>query len=64
MSVQGPSAVRLCAGLTEADAGQLAYYFATPTRYRGQPCIVSRTGYTGEGGLELMVGAGCPSLPL
>ena len=28
-----------------------------PTRYRGQGCVVSRTGYTGEDGLEFMVGA-------
>src|SRR5437660_12610193 len=57
IAVQGPKAIALCEGLTEADAGQLAYYHATPTNFRGQPCIVSRTGYTGEDGLEFMLGA-------
>src|SRR5262249_30752678 len=58
VAVQGPRAVELCRGLTEADPSTLAYYHATPTRYRGKACVVSRTGYTGEDGLELMLGAG------
>ncbi len=57
VAVQGPRAVELCRGLVEADAAQLKYYFATPTRYRGKGCVVSRTGYTGEDGFELMVAA-------
>jgi aminomethyltransferase len=55
VAVQGPKAVSLCQGLTEADAGKLAYYHATPTLYQGKPCVVSRTGYTGEDGLEIML---------
>jgi aminomethyltransferase len=58
IAVQGPSAVQICRGLTEADPTQLAYYFATPTRYQGKGCVVSRTGYTGEDGFEYMVSAG------
>jgi glycine cleavage system T protein (aminomethyltransferase) len=57
VAVQGPNAVALCRGLTDADAGRLAYYYATPANYQGKPCVVSRTGYTGEDGLEFMVGA-------
>jgi aminomethyltransferase len=57
LAVQGPEALALCRGLTEADAGQLAYYHATPTRCRGKGCVLSRTGYTGEDGLELMLPA-------
>ena len=55
IAVQGPKAVGLCQGLVEADASKLAYYYAAPTRYEGKNCVVSRTGYTGEDGLEFMV---------
>ena len=54
IAVQGPQAVALCSGLTDAAADQLGYYHAVATTYRGQQCIVSRTGYTGEDGLEFM----------
>jgi aminomethyltransferase len=57
IAAQGPTAIELCRGLTDADAGKLAYYFAAPTRCLGQQCVVSRTGYTGEDGLEFMIGA-------
>src|SRR5262245_25132755 len=55
IAVQGPKAIAMCQGLTEADPSKLAYYYATPSRYQGQPCVVSRTGYTGEDGVEIMV---------
>jgi aminomethyltransferase len=57
-AVQGPKAVELCRGLTDEDATQLYYYHAAPTRCLGNQCVVSRTGYTGEDGLEFMIGAG------
>jgi aminomethyltransferase len=56
VAVQGPKALALCRGLTEADVEKLAYYYATPTRYQGNNCVVSRTGYTGEDGIEIMIG--------
>jgi aminomethyltransferase len=55
IAVQGPKAIAMCQSLTEADPSKLAYYYATPSRYQGQPCVVSRTGYTGEDGVEIMV---------
>ena len=57
LAVQGPKAVESCRGMFAADASQLTYYHAIPTRYRGKNCVVSRTGYTGEDGLEIMAGA-------
>jgi aminomethyltransferase len=57
VAVQGPKAVESCRGMFAADPGQLAYYHAMPTQYRGKNCVVSRTGYTGEDGLEIMAGA-------
>jgi len=56
VAVQGPRAIAICAGMFEADPSQLKYYFAAPTRYKGKQCVVSRTGYTGEAGLEVMIG--------
>jgi aminomethyltransferase len=56
IAVQGPRAVAMCRDLTDSDPSTLGYYYATPTRYRGGQCVVSRTGYTGEDGLEFMVG--------
>jgi len=55
VAVQGPKALELCAGMFETDPNQLKYYFAVPTRYKGKGCAVSRTGYTGEDGLEVML---------
>ncbi len=58
IAVQGPKAVGLCKGLFPYNVEELAYYFAMPTQYQGKNCVVSRTGYTGEDGLEVMLDAG------
>jgi aminomethyltransferase len=55
IAVQGPKSVELVAGMFADDVSQLKYYYATPTRYRDKGCVVSRTGYTGEDGFEVMV---------
>lgn len=55
VAVQGPKAVGLAAGLFADEVGHLKYYFAAPSRYKDRPCVVSRTGYTGEDGLEVIV---------
>jgi aminomethyltransferase len=55
IAVQGPKAVELVANLFADDVSKLKYYYAMPTRYRGQDCVVSRTGYTGEDGFEVML---------
>ena len=57
VAVQGPKAVELCRDLTETDPASLKNYFAAATRYRGRNCVISRTGYTGEDGVEVMLGA-------
>jgi aminomethyltransferase len=35
------------------DLEKLGYYYGVPTRYQGHDCLVSRTGYTGEAGVEV-----------
>lgn len=57
IAIQGPLAI----GLVEEYAGQkfghLKYYFGMETKIDGVDAVVSRTGYTGEDGLELIVPA-------
>jgi aminomethyltransferase len=56
IAVQGPKAIEMAKGLTDVDPNSLKYYFATATRCMGQQCVLSRTGYTGEDGVEIMIG--------
>jgi aminomethyltransferase len=57
IAVQGPLALRCVEPLVGADVGGLAYYTGTETTICGHQGIVSRTGYTGEDGCELIVPA-------
>lgn len=57
IAVQGPKALVAAQPLVEAKLNALKYYQACETRVAGHGGIVSRTGYTGEDGCELIVGA-------
>ncbi|MDX1944027.1 MAG: glycine cleavage system aminomethyltransferase GcvT [Pirellulaceae bacterium] len=57
IAVQGPAALAIVEPLAGADIGGLGYYTGIPTTIAGRPAIVSRTGYTGEDGCELIVPA-------
>lgn len=57
IAVQGPGALRVLEPLVGADVGGLGYYTGTETSICGHRGIVSRTGYTGEDGCELIVPA-------
>ena len=55
IAVQGPRALEIARPLTDVDAARLRYYYGAVTRISGGAGIVSRTGYTGEDGCELIV---------
>lgn len=57
IAVQGPSAVSVCTKLFKYDPSRLRNYRSVVTEQMGKPVILSRTGYTGEDGLELIVRA-------
>lgn len=57
IALQGPVAQALLQPLVEANLSSMSYYHAVETRLARQGAIVSRTGYTGEDGFELIVGA-------
>ncbi len=57
IAVQGPRALEIVRPLTEVDAARLRYYTGEMTAISGGHAIISRTGYTGEDGCELIVPA-------
>jgi aminomethyltransferase len=57
IAVQGPKANAAVAEISEIHPDSLAYYTGTTTRVCGHETIMSRTGYTGEDGCELIVAA-------
>ena len=57
LALQGPQAHALLQPLVDTDLAQIKYYFGTPANVMGQAGFVSRTGYTGEDGFEVIVPA-------
>jgi aminomethyltransferase len=56
LAVQGPLAAQLVQRLTNVNLSALRSYRFAAGEVAGIPCLVARTGYTGEDGLELF----CP----
>jgi len=57
IAVQGPQAMEVCKKLFRFDPTRLKYYQARITDQFKKPAIISRTGYTGEDGFELILRA-------
>jgi aminomethyltransferase len=57
IAVQGPRALEIVRPLSTIDPARLRYYTSSETEFFGTPGIISRTGYTGEDGCELIVPA-------
>ena len=53
IAVQGPNALAILAPLASIDLDGIVYYHCTDGKVAEIPCIISRTGYTGEDGFEL-----------
>src|SRR5215470_3248254 len=57
LALQGPDAEAILQRLCPASLGALPYYHALMTRLDGHEALLSRTGYTGEDGFEVLVDA-------
>ena len=53
LALQGPKAQEVLQPLTKTPLDPIGYYRFTTGEVAGVPCIISRTGYTGEDGFEL-----------
>ncbi len=53
IALQGPNSPGILKPLTNADLAAMKYYTFVKADVAGVPCIVSRTGYTGEDGFEI-----------
>lgn len=55
LALQGPAAQAILQGLTSLDLSSIAYYHFADGTVADHPVTVSRTGYTGEDGFEILV---------
>lgn len=57
LALQGPQAAAVLARLAGDDVKRMSFMSAAETRIAGAPCLVTRSGYTGEDGFELSLAA-------
>lgn len=55
LAIQGPDASRILQPLTSVDLGQLKRFRSIEGKILGRRSLISRTGYTGEDGFELII---------
>ncbi len=53
LALQGPESEAILAPLSDVDLSSIGYYRFVEGKVLREPCVVSRTGYTGEDGFEL-----------
>lgn len=55
LALQGPHAVEILRRLTSTNLDDIKYYRCLTTEFLDQPVLISRTGYTGEDGFEVII---------
>ncbi len=55
IAIQGPKAMNLTAKIFSSKAHDIASFHFAPLKFQGATCLVARTGYTGEDGVEVFV---------
>ena len=55
LALQGPLSETILQRITNTDLAQIKYYGFVHGEIDGTPCLISRTGYTGEDGFEIYV---------
>ncbi|MCA9006352.1 MAG: glycine cleavage system aminomethyltransferase GcvT, partial [Planctomycetaceae bacterium] len=55
LALQGPESLGILNPLAEAELSEIKYYYGIETRVMGIDALVSRTGYTGEDGFEVVL---------
>lgn len=53
LALQGPLSEKILQRLTKVDLAEIKYYWFKHGEVEGIPCLISRTGYTGEDGFEI-----------
>jgi aminomethyltransferase len=54
LALQGPASERILQGLADHMLDRIPYYWSHITKVDGVECLISRTGYTGEDGFEIL----------
>ena len=55
LALQGPASDKLLSSLVSNDLGEIKYYHFIESEILGHPVLISRTGYTGEDGFEIII---------
>ena len=55
LDVQGPHAIKTLQKYFDTDLTEMGFFSFAQTEIFGKPCLLSRTGYTGELGFELYI---------
>ncbi len=58
LAIQGPKAIEIVQTLTKSTLVGIKYYHFADGEVAGVKCLISRTGYTGEDGVELYCATG------